>query len=61
MEVTNRFNVLCDKDVSAEEASVGNWVTRRYGNFITAIAAANETLVLKRKKKFREDDYSAAR
>lgn len=58
MEVRNRFTVLCDEDVSAVEGSVEDLVSRRYGNFITVIAAANETLVPKRKKKFRED-YSA--
>lgn len=58
VEVRNKFSVPCNEHMSAEEGSVEDWVITRYGNFIAAIAAANETLVLKRKIKFREN-YSA--
>ena len=61
VEVRNRFNALCedndDRDIEKESLDEDG-VSKRYGNFITAIAETNESMIPKRKKRWREN-YSA--
>ena len=53
VEVRNRFNALCedndDGDIEKESLDE-DVVSRRCGNFITAISETNESMVPKRKK-----------